>query len=125
MVRYGFCWCSSLIALLVICVGCGRKPRRTSDLHSTPRPPLKRPVQQSAWPGDGADYTVDLGLVLDFEDIRLLVEGCADIGALEPLRRSLEAAMDLEVLRATLERKGIVYFCGCPEGVTGSGISAR
>jgi len=69
-----------------------------------------------------ADYQIDLGLVLDFEDTRKLIEQCAHLGRLEVIRGPLESATDLEYLRATLESHGIVEFYGCPSGVGGSGI---
>jgi len=69
-----------------------------------------------------ADYQIDLGLVLDFEDTRKLIDQCTDLGRLEVIRAPLESATDLEQLRATLEQFGIVEFHGCPSGVTGSGI---
>jgi len=69
-----------------------------------------------------ADYQIDLGLVLDFEDIRELIEECRYLDRLEVIRAPLESATDLEQLRATLESYGIVEFYGCPSGETGSGI---
>lgn len=69
-----------------------------------------------------ADYDVDLALLLDMEDIRPLVDGCADIGELEEHRNALESAGDLETLRSFLEDIGYVSFRGCPAGAEGSGI---
>ncbi len=69
-----------------------------------------------------ADYEVDLGIVLDLEDIRPLVDGCADIGILEDIRFSLDLVGDLEDLRSFLEDLGYVFFHGCPTGVWGVGI---
>ena len=65
-----------------------------------------------------ADYQIDLGLVLDFEDTRKLIEQCAVLGRLEVIRDPLESATDLEQLRATLESYGIVEFHDCPSGVS-------
>ena len=88
--------------------------------NDTRKPPTRRsPTRRSS--GD-AHYRIDLGLVLDFEDTRKLIEQCAVLGRLEVLRGPLESATDLEQLRATLESYGIVGFRGCPSGVTGSGI---
>ena len=61
-----------------------------------------------------AVYRVHLGLVLDFEAIRPLLEGCTDLGLLEPLRDVLGRAGDLESLRGLLEHSGTVRFTGCP-----------
>jgi len=73
-------------------------------------------------PSFAADYDVDLGLVLDLEDIRPLVDGCSDIGDLEDHRDALDSASDFEDLRSFLEELGYVSFRDCPSGVEGSGI---
>jgi len=88
----------------------------TEALKNDARKPSTRKLS-----GD-ADYQIDLGLVLDFEDTRKLIEQCTHLGRLEVIRGPLESATDLEQLRATLESYGIVDFYGCPSGVTGSGI---
>lgn len=69
-----------------------------------------------------ADYDVDLGQILDLEDIRPLVEECGDIGELEDHRDALDSATDLETLRSFLEDIGYVSFRDCPAGIEGSGI---
>lgn len=68
------------------------------------------------------DYIIDFGLVLDFEDIRTLIDHCTDLGSMERYRNDLESTGDLETLRDLFERIGLGKFVGCPEGVSGYGI---
>lgn len=69
------------------------------------------------------EYFIDFGLVLDLEELRPLVDLCADFGALERHRTRLERTSDLESLRDLLERVGVARFEDCPrikglDGVT-------
>lgn len=79
---------------------------------------------------EGADYTIDFGLVPDLEELRPLVDLCTDFGELEQHRAVLESTSDLESLRNLLERIGIARFRGCPriaqsDGVTRIGTKAK
>lgn len=69
-----------------------------------------------------ADYDVDFGLVLDFEDMRSLIDLCHDLGSMERHRSALESTGDLETLRNLFESVGFGEFKDCPEGVSGHGI---
>jgi hypothetical protein len=69
-----------------------------------------------------ADYFIDFGLVLNFENIRPLIDSCTDLGSMERNRSTLEATGDLETLRDLIESISFGEFSGCPEGVTGQGI---
>ena len=69
-----------------------------------------------------ADYVIDFGLVLDFENMRPLIDLCADLGSMERYRSALESTGDLESLRDLFESIGFGEFRGCPEGVSGQGI---
>lgn len=69
-----------------------------------------------------AEYQVDLGMVLDFEDIRPLIEACADIGELEDHRSAFDSAGDLEDFRGLLENLGYVIFSGCPSEIEAHGV---
>lgn len=71
---------------------------------------------------EAAAYRVDLGIVTDFEDLRTLIDGCADLGVVESLRRQLDSVVDFEDLRPLLELKGIVEFTGCPVGISAPGV---
>lgn len=71
---------------------------------------------------NAADYIIDLELVVDFEDLRPLIEGCQDIGELESYRSSLESVSDLEDLRDFLEALGRAYVSDCPD-VEATGIT--
>lgn len=68
-----------------------------------------------------AVYTIDLGLVADFEEIRPLVDLCLDLGELEKFRATLESATDLERLRPLLEDVGFAEVRGCPSDVKAIG----
>ncbi len=59
------------------------------------------------------DYEVDTRAVINLEDIRPLIQGCNNLGLLEPLRFRLSAATNLEDLRATIESRGVAEFSGC------------
>ncbi len=59
------------------------------------------------------DYEVDVRVVVNLEDIRPLIQGCSNLGLLEPLRFRLTSATDLEQLRATIESRGVAEFSGC------------
>ena len=61
--------------------------------------------------------------MLDFEDIRPLIEECADIDELESIRAQLENATDLEDFRPVLEQIGLIEFRDCPKGIKGYGIT--
>ncbi len=65
-------------------------------------------------PAMAVDYQVDVGAVLNLEDIRPLIQACSNLGLLEPLRFRLSSTTDLEQLRTTLESRGIAEFSGCP-----------
>ena len=69
-----------------------------------------------------ADYRIDFALVLDFENVRPLVDLCTDLGSMERHRSVLESVGDLENLRELFETSGFGEFRGCPDGVTGHGI---
>ena len=69
-----------------------------------------------------ADYKIDFGLILDFEDLRPLIDLCLDLGILEHNRETLESTGDLESLRELLEDIGLGEFSDCPDGVSGDGI---
>lgn len=71
---------------------------------------------------NAADYDVDLGSVLDLEDLRPLIDECDDIGELEHHRSALESASDLENLRSLLEDVRHLEFRGCPAQIEGAGI---
>jgi hypothetical protein len=45
------------------------------------------------------DYTINFGVITDFEVLRPLVDRCTDFGELERYRNLLESAGDLESLR--------------------------
>lgn len=68
-------------------------------------------------------YTIDFTRVSDFEDMRPLVEGCEDYGALEPYRERLKSSKDLEDMSKTLRNLGFGMFNECPESISGAGIS--
>ncbi len=59
------------------------------------------------------DYEVDVRVVVNLEDIRPLIQGCSNLGLLEPLRFRLTSATDLEQLRSTIESRGVAEFSGC------------
>ncbi len=65
-------------------------------------------------PAMAVDYQVDVGVVLNLEDIRPLIQGCTNLGLLEPLRFRLSSATDLEQLRTMIESRGTAEFSGCP-----------
>jgi hypothetical protein len=69
-----------------------------------------------------ATYQINLGLVADFESLRPLTDMCGDLGSLESLRSQLERASDLEKFRPLLERRGIVEFRMCPDGISVPGV---
>ncbi len=124
MSAYGL---SCALVAFAVCVSCGQDSKEFSTRRSPPSTSMALPAtpESSApatWSGATA-YTVDLGLVLDFEDMRQLIDNCLDLGELEHLRAALETALDLEALRPSLELRGRVHFRGCPHGVTGPGIS--
>lgn len=68
-------------------------------------------------------YTVDFTRVTDFEEIRPLVEGCNDFGALEPYRDRLKSSKNLGDMSKTLRNIGFGMFNECPENIAGAGIS--
>jgi len=70
------------------------------------------------------DYTVDFSRVEDLEAIRPLVEGCVDFDAMELYRSRMESIANLEDMRSTLSAIGLGMFNDCPEGISGTGISA-
>lgn len=72
--------------------------------------------------GYAAEYEADLGLIIDFEELRPLIDGCSDLGELEQHRHALEAASDLENLRSFLEGVGYAEFTGCPSGIEAIGV---
>lgn len=65
-------------------------------------------------PAMAVDYEIDVRVVVNLEDIRPLIQGCSNLGLLEPLRFRLTSATDLEQLRTTIESRGIAEFSGCP-----------
>src|SRR5687768_17923411 len=71
------------------------------------------------------DYTINFGIITDFEVLRPLVDLCTDFGALERYRNLLESAGDLESLRELLENFGNRRFSGCPTNVAGDRKSTR
>ncbi len=70
------------------------------------------------------DYTVDFSRVEDLESIRPLVKGCADFDAMELYRSKMESIANLEDMRSTLSAIGLGMFNNCPDGISGTGISA-
>lgn len=80
----------------------------------TPDVPYKPPATLS--------YTVDFTRLNNFEDMRPLVEGCKDFGALEPYRDRLTSSANLEEMSATLRNIGFGMFNECPENISGKGI---
>ena len=59
------------------------------------------------------DYEVDVRVVVNLEELRPLIQGCSNLGLLEPLRFRLTSATDLEQLRSTIESRGVAEFSGC------------
>ena len=59
------------------------------------------------------DYEVDVRVVVNLEVLRPVIQGCSNLGLLEPLRFRLTSATDLEQLRSTIESRGVAEFSGC------------
>jgi hypothetical protein len=76
----------------------------------------------AARPIHATEYAIDFALVLDFEQLRPLIELCEDLGSLESKRPSLESAADLEVLRRLFESVGFAQFSGCPKASASPGV---
>jgi hypothetical protein len=69
------------------------------------------------------DYTVDFSRVDNLENIRPLIQRCADFDALELYRHRLENTANLEDMRDTLSGIGFGLFIDCPAGISATGIS--
>ncbi len=67
----------------------------------------------AAPPAMAVDYEVNVRVVVNLEAIRPLIQGCSNLGLLEPLRVRLSTATNLEDLRATIESRGVAEFSGC------------
>ena len=105
--------------LLIFIFGCSKNKDVVDQKYNVPA--QTKPAQiYSKY--NKVDYIVQSGLVLDFEDIRPLIEKCVDIDELESIRLQLEKATDLEDFRQVLEQVGLIEFRDCPKGIEGYGI---
>jgi hypothetical protein len=74
---------------------------------------------------DAADYEIELGRVVDFEELRSLIDFCSDLGELEPHRSLLESASDLEDLREFLEVMDTTLVTDCPADIEVDGATLQ
>lgn len=120
-----------VLPFILLMISC-KEPKGTSEIKKSD--PNQAMVQQSdrntgieikinSYPRNTANYTIQTGLILDFEDIRPLIEQCTDIDRLESIRSQLERATDLEQYRQILEQMGLIEFRDCPRGISGYGIT--